>query len=159
MDTSLFIWGGNEFVRRWQSEQLDDAYNVRHDTAWDRSLLSLIFCFEKGILRILESLAVNRAREVPPIIQHSAALAWRRRWTRMLSVVCARSFACSLVALPKVPHVLAGADGPPPDRQICLRRSVLLSVDWQRDCFSSSTQKKKNTHTHSEQSTRQMTNR
>ena len=66
-------------------------------------------------VQFVESLAVSRAREVPPTLQHSAALAWRRRWTRMLSVSCARSLACSLVVPPKVPHALAGADGPPPD--------------------------------------------
>ena len=62
-------------------------------------------------VQFVESLAVSRAREAPPTL---AALAWRRRWTRMLAVSCTRSFACSLVP-PKVPHALAGADDPPPD--------------------------------------------
>ena len=66
-------------------------------------------------VQFIESLTVSRAREAPPTLQHSAALAWQRRWTRMLFVSCAWSFARSLVVPPKVPHALAGADGPPPD--------------------------------------------
>ena len=46
---------------------------------------------------------------------HSAKLAWRRRWLRLLSVSCARSFASSLVALPTALHALGGADGCAPD--------------------------------------------
>ena len=65
-------------------------------------------------VQFVESLVVSRVREAPPTLQHSAALAWRRRWTTMLSVSCARSFACSLVVPSKVPHALAGTDGPPP---------------------------------------------
>ena len=71
-------------------------------------------------VQFVESLAVYRAREAPPTLQHSAALAWRRRWTRILSVSCARSFACSLVVPPKVPHALAGADGPLFEAQVTL---------------------------------------
>ena len=45
----------------------------------------------------------------------SAKLAWRKRWLRLLSVSCARSFASSLVALPTASHALGGADGCAPD--------------------------------------------
>ena len=38
--------------------------------------------------QFVESLAVNWA---PPTMQHSAGLAWRRRWTWMLAAACARS--------------------------------------------------------------------
>ena len=47
-------------------------------------------------LQFIESLAVAKAREAPHAMFHSAALAWRRRWSRLLSVSCARSFASSL---------------------------------------------------------------
>ena len=42
-------------------------------------------------------LAQARAREVPSFVTHQMALVWERRWTRMLSTVCAVSFAGSLV--------------------------------------------------------------
>ena len=42
-------------------------------------------------------LAQARAREVPSSMSHSAALAWERRWTRMLSISCAVAFTASLV--------------------------------------------------------------
>ena len=34
---------------------------------------------------------------MPRFLAHQVALAWERRWTRMLSVACASSFAASLV--------------------------------------------------------------
>ena len=37
------------------------------------------------------------SREVSPILRGSAFFAWLMRWQRMLSVSCARAFACSLV--------------------------------------------------------------
>ena len=82
-------------------------------------------------VQFVESLAVSRARE---------ALAWRRRWTRMLSVSCARSFACSLVVPPKVLHALAGADGPPPDLADLFEAYHLRGNDYsfdalQTNCF------------------------
>ena len=57
----------------------------------------------------MESLAAVRARDAPPAMFHSAKLAWRRRWLRLLSVSCARSFASSLVALPTALHTLGGS--------------------------------------------------
>ena len=42
-------------------------------------------------------LAQAKAREVPSFISHQTALVWERRWTRVLSSVCAVSFAGSLV--------------------------------------------------------------
>ena len=44
-------------------------------------------------------LATAKARESPSFIRHQAALAWERRWTRMLSTVCAVSFAASMTEL------------------------------------------------------------
>ena len=38
-----------------------------------------------------------RAREAPRHLVRSTSLAWERRWTRMLSTVCAVAFAASLV--------------------------------------------------------------
>ena len=40
-------------------------------------------------------LAQAKSREVPAFMNRSVALAWERRWTRMLSNVCAVSFAAS----------------------------------------------------------------
>ena len=42
-------------------------------------------------------MAQTKAREAPRFLAHQVALAWERRWTRMLSVACASSFAASLV--------------------------------------------------------------
>jgi hypothetical protein len=39
-----------------------------------------------------------RARDAPPALRVSAALAWHRRCTRLLSIACATSFARSLIA-------------------------------------------------------------
>ena len=44
-------------------------------------------------LQFVESLAAVRARDAPPALFHSAALAWRRRWARMIAVSCAPSQA------------------------------------------------------------------
>ena len=43
-----------------------------------------------------ESLTRTRSRETPHVLRHSAFLAWRRRWTRMLAVSCCRTFTGSL---------------------------------------------------------------
>ena len=59
-------------------------------------------------LLFVESSAVARAGEAPPTLFHSAALAWRRGWTRMLAISRARPFACSLVVPPNVPHAHGG---------------------------------------------------
>ena len=45
-------------------------------------------------------LAFAKAREVPAYMHWPAVYAWQRRWTRMLSTVCALSFAASLVDPP-----------------------------------------------------------
>ena len=67
-------------------------------------------------LQFVESLAGARARDAPHALYHSAALAWRRRWARMIAVSCARSFASSLVAIPTAAlQPLGGADGCAPD--------------------------------------------
>ena len=47
---------------------------------------------------LLRQLALAKAREAPALLAHSAALAWERRWTRMLGTACAVAFAESLVA-------------------------------------------------------------
>ena len=44
-------------------------------------------------------LATAKARESPSFMRHQAALAWERRWTRMLSTVCAVSSAASMMEL------------------------------------------------------------
>ena len=49
----------------------------------------------------------------PPALRRSAFLAWRKRWTRMLSVSCARAFATSLVT--SHTDAWAGVDGSAPD--------------------------------------------
>ena len=67
-------------------------------------------------LQFVESLAGARARDAPHALYHSAALAWRRRWARMIAVSCARAFASSLVAIPTAAlQPLGGADGCAPD--------------------------------------------
>ena len=48
-------------------------------------------------LEFVADMASSRARDAPPVLRRSAFLAWRKRWTRMLSVSCARAFATSLV--------------------------------------------------------------
>ena len=60
----------------------------------------------------VESLARARARETPHVLRHSAFLAWRRRWTRMLAVSCCRAFTGSLTS-PR--SDFAGVDGTTPD--------------------------------------------
>ena len=58
-------------------------------------------------------LARTRARTEPPPLRGSAFFAWRRRWTRMLAVSCARAFASSLVSTLSVSP--EGQDGHAPD--------------------------------------------
>ena len=52
-------------------------------------------------LQFVESLAHTRARERPPTMARSAFLAWRRRWSRMVSVSCSRAFATFSLGGPK----------------------------------------------------------
>ena len=42
-------------------------------------------------------LAQAKSREVPAFMNRTVALAWERRWTRMMSTVCAVSFAASIM--------------------------------------------------------------
>ena len=49
-------------------------------------------------LAFVDSLA--SARQGSAVLRRSVHLSWRRHWSRMLSVSCARAFAASLVALP-----------------------------------------------------------
>ena len=60
-------------------------------------------------LEFVADMASSRARDAPPVLRCSAFLAWRKRWTRMLSISCAMAFATSLV----VNHTdaWAGVDG------------------------------------------------
>ena len=58
-------------------------------------------------------MASSRARDAPPVLRRSAFLAWRKRWTRMVSVSCARAFATSLVV--GQCDAWAGVDGSAPD--------------------------------------------
>ena len=51
---------------------------------------------EEGV-QLLRQLSVAKAREVPAYMARCVSLAWERRWTRLLSTVCATSFAASLV--------------------------------------------------------------
>ena len=53
------------------------------------------------------------ARDASPSPRRSAFLAWRRRWSRMISISCSRAFACSLIASPA--EAWDGTDGATPD--------------------------------------------
>ena len=48
-------------------------------------------------LEFICQLAGSRRWKAPPILRWSAFHGWLRRWTRMLSISCARAFASSLV--------------------------------------------------------------
>ena len=48
-------------------------------------------------VQFMWQLAQAKAQEAPLFLIQQAALAWERRWTRMLSTACASSFAASLV--------------------------------------------------------------
>ena len=52
-------------------------------------------------VQTLQTLAHSKARDAPPYMQFSVALMWERRWTRMLAIACAVSFASSLVEPPR----------------------------------------------------------
>ena len=60
----------------------------------------------------MAALASARSRDAPVVLQRSAFLAWRRRWTRMLEVSCIRAFVTSLVSRGTA---LDGVDGVTPD--------------------------------------------
>jgi len=61
----------------------------------------------------VEDLAHARARDTPLSLRSAAALAWQRRWVRLLATASANAFAHSLVA-PASEVALAPADGPAP---------------------------------------------
>ena len=48
-------------------------------------------------LEFVANMASSRARDAPPVLQRSAFLAWRKRWTRTPTALCATAFATSLV--------------------------------------------------------------
>ena len=52
-------------------------------------------------VQTLQMLAHSKARDAPPYMQFSVAFMWERRWTRMLAIACAVSFASSLVEPPR----------------------------------------------------------
>ena len=61
----------------------------------------------------VECLAASRARKAPVALRSSSFLAWRRRWSRMLSVSCCRAFCGSLISTSEDP--MRGTDGAVPD--------------------------------------------
>ena len=50
---------------------------------------------EEGV-QLLRQLSMAKAREVPAYMARCVSFAWERRWTRLLSTVCATSFAACL---------------------------------------------------------------
>ena len=64
-------------------------------------------------MAFVEELAAAKARDSPKALRFAAALAWQRRWTRLLAVACANSFASCLVA-PRGELSPAHGDGPTP---------------------------------------------
>ena len=80
----------------------------------------VVVCIETGgrwsqeAVNFVDALAAARSREAAQILRRPAHLAWRRRWTRMLAVACARALAASLVAPSAVPTAQPGVDGAPP---------------------------------------------
>ena len=66
-------------------------------------------------MQFVDDLAAARDRDAPLLLRRSAFLAWRKRWSRMIAISCARAFANSLVAVSTSPHALAGVDGRMPD--------------------------------------------
>ena len=85
-------------------------------TAGNRCRL-VVVAFETGgwwsteALEFVECFAHARARETLATLAQSAFLACRKRWSRMISISCARAFATSLLAGPRDLHAVAGADG------------------------------------------------
>ena len=60
---------------------------------------------------LLWQLSCAKARDVPHLMTHQAALAWERRWTRMLSTACALAFAASLVEPAQCDHAFEAGGG------------------------------------------------
>ena len=65
-------------------------------------------------VKFIEDLAFARARDIPRVMRWSATLAWRRWWTRLLSIACAQAFANSLV-LPEGDVNSVACDGGTPE--------------------------------------------
>ena len=103
-----------------QSARADKAQKYAELLAGDRCRL-VVVALETGgrwsteALEFVECLARCRSREAAPTLARSAFLAWRRRWSRMLSISCARAFAISLTAGPRTLHAVANTDGGTPD--------------------------------------------
>ena len=62
----------------------------------------------------LQQLARARAQDAPGYLRRSAELTWARRWTRLLSVAAASSFAASLIEPPRQMGMLEVAGGEAP---------------------------------------------
>ena len=78
-------------------------------------------------------LAAARAREATPLLRRSAFLGWRRRWSRMVAISCARAFATSLTAVNALPHALAGVDGVGPDLADLTVSELRRLLLWKKD--------------------------
>ena len=48
-------------------------------------------------MQLVRQLSHAKAREVPSYMRFSVSMMWERRWSRMMAVTCATSFAASLV--------------------------------------------------------------
>ena len=66
-----------------------------------------------GRWSVVEQMAHARSREAAPALRRSVFLAWRRRWSRVISISCGRAFASSLVSSPA--ESLQEIDGGIPD--------------------------------------------
>ena len=112
--------GSDRFIEAVTEKRLTEERRLWDALAWVPDLQSawqiLLQCAgHDATISFVENLAAARARDAPPTLQRSTFLGWRRRWSRMLSISCGRSFANSLVAQSTVPHALAGIDGSVPN--------------------------------------------
>ena len=71
-------------------------------------------CWSQESVAFLQQLARARAQDAPGYLRRSAELAWARRWTRLLSVAAASSFAASLIEPPRQMGMLEVAGGEAP---------------------------------------------
>ena len=81
-------------------------------------------------VQFIWQLAQAKAQEAPRFLTQQVGLAWERRWTRMLSTVCASSFAASLVE-PMSREVLCQTGGDLPTTA-----DVLFHDLRQRSCLT-----------------------
>ena len=56
----------------------------------------VVLVIETVDVQVLRQLSHAKTREVPSFMRVPAALMWERRWTRLLAVTCAKSFAVSV---------------------------------------------------------------